>query len=63
MNHHPTEREIQQIQQDLGLDRMQAYYHVQGRIRAQELAEQQRRRRLADAIDRWARPERDGSLG
>ena len=63
MTHYPTEREIQAVQEQLGLERMQAYYPVQGRIRAQELAEQQRRRRLAESIDRWARPERDGSLG
>lgn len=46
----PTEAQIQAAMERIGCDYMQAYYHCQGAERARQLAEAQRRERLAAAL-------------
>ena len=51
--HFPSDAEVDRVQRELGLDRMQAYYHAQGLRAAQQRAEEMRREQYRDALQRW----------
>jgi hypothetical protein len=58
-----SDQEVERVQSELGLDLIQAINHVRTRTMAREIARRQHEQRLQDCINRWSRPERDGSLG
>ncbi len=59
----PTEREVSKVMHDTGMDRMQAYRHIQGRHAVIEIEAKKRRDRANEHSSHSVNPSRATTLG